>query len=403
LTPASIAKPDQVGDADAQKRYDEVKAERFGSAEKRAIEQILFADEAAAALARARIGAGTSFDAILKEKNLTAKDASLGTVTRSGLVDKNVADAAFALAQGEVSAPVKAQFGTVLVRVVTIVPASLKPFSEVSAELKREIATQRARAEIDRLHDAIEDQRASGKSLTDAAKSAGVEPRIITSVDSAGLNPKGADAAAGLDNTAPLLKAAFASDVGVDNDTLRLPGGGYQWFEVTKTNKAREKTLEEVKPEVEKAWREDETAKLMAAKADDLVKKVNSGESLAAIAAAEGNLKVKRAANVKRTGAGELPQSITPRLFDTPVRGAGSFRTDDGGRILFQIVDSVVPPVDYAGAELAAVKDTVKGGIVDDVLAEYLAKLEDELGVKVNAAAFAAAGGGSNEPADLAD
>ncbi|SFK27936.1 peptidylprolyl isomerase [Methylocapsa palsarum] len=403
LTPALIAKPDQISDADAQKRYDEVKNEKFGSPEKRAVEQILFPDEAAAAQARARIGAGTSFDAILKEKNLTAKDASLGTVARDGLVDKNVADAAFALAQGEVSGPVKAQFGTVLVRVTSIVPASLKPFPEVSAELKREIAAQRARTEVDRLHDAIEDQRASGKSLTEAAKGAGLEPRIVASVDAAGLNPKGADSASGLENRAPLLKAAFASDVGVDNDTLRVPAGGYQWFEVAKTDKAREKTLEEVKPEVEKAWRDDETAKLMAAKADELVKKINAGETLAAVAAAEGNVKVKHVANIKRTGAEGLPVNITPRIFDTPVRGAGSFRTDDGGRILFQVVDSVVSPVDYESADLVAVKDTVKGGLIDDVLAEYLAKLEDELGVKVNAAAFAAAGGGSNEPADLAD
>ena len=41
-----------------------------------------------------------------------------------------------------------------------------------------------------------------------------------------------------------LLKAAFASDVGVDNDTLRVKGGGYQWFEVTNVEKPREKTFE---------------------------------------------------------------------------------------------------------------------------------------------------------------
>ena len=64
----------------------------------------------------------------------------------------------------------KAQFGTVIVRVSKIVPSTVKPYSEVAAELKRDIALQRAQKDIDRLHDAIEDQRTSGKSLTEAAQ-----------------------------------------------------------------------------------------------------------------------------------------------------------------------------------------------------------------------------------------
>jgi hypothetical protein len=40
-----------------------------------------------------------------------------------------------------------------------------------------------------------------------------------------------------------LMKAAFDSDIGADNDTLRVQGGSYQWFEVTKIDKAREKTF----------------------------------------------------------------------------------------------------------------------------------------------------------------
>ena len=265
LTPAAIAKPETVSDADAQKRYEEIKTERFGAPEKRAIEQILFADEAGAVEARAKLKNGKTFDDLLKEQNLTQKDASLGLVARSGLVDKNVADAAFSLHEGEVSAPVKSQFGTVLLRVTKIVPSSIKPFSEVAADLKREMALQRARGDVAHLHDEIEDQRASGKSLTEAAKSAGLEPRTIAAIDAAGKDPQGAPIPE-LTNAQALLKAAFASDVGVDNDTLKLPDGGYQWFEVAKVDKARQKTFDEVKAEVEKAWRDDETAKLLAAK-----------------------------------------------------------------------------------------------------------------------------------------
>ena len=163
-------------------------------------------------------------------------------MTKGALIDKSVADIAFSLKEGEVSAPVKAQFGTVIVRVGKIVASTVKPYSEVAAELKRDIALQRAQKDIDRLHDAIEDQRTAGKSLAEAAKSVGLEPRVITAIDSTGNDPQGVPVKDLVDATA-LLKAAFASDIGVDNDTLRVQGGGYQWFEVTKVDKAREKTL----------------------------------------------------------------------------------------------------------------------------------------------------------------
>ncbi len=191
VTPASIAKPDDVSDADARNRYEEVKNERFGAPEKREVEQILFASDAEAKEARAKLDSGKTFDDLLQEKNLGPKDASLGTVARTGLVDKNVADAAFSLKEGEVSAPVKARFGTVILRVGKIIASTVKPYFAVAGELKHEIALQRAQKDIAQLHDAIEDQRTSGKSLTEAAKSVGLEPRVIAAIDAMGNDPQG--------------------------------------------------------------------------------------------------------------------------------------------------------------------------------------------------------------------
>src|SRR6516165_3975698 len=78
LTPASLAKPEAVSEAQAQKRYEEVKNERFTSPEKRAIEQIVFPDEAAATAARMEIDQGKTFDALIAERKLTSKDVDLG-------------------------------------------------------------------------------------------------------------------------------------------------------------------------------------------------------------------------------------------------------------------------------------------------------------------------------------
>lgn len=392
VTPDSIAKPENVTDAEAQKRYEEVKEERFGAPEKREIEQILYANETEAKEARAKLDAGQTFETLLKDKNLTPKDASLGTVARSGLVDQAVAEAAFNLKEGEVSAPVKAQFGTVILRVGKIIPATVKPFSDVASEVKREIALQRAQGEITRLHDAIEDERTSGKSLTEAAQSSGLTPKVIDAIDATGKNPQG-EAVQGLTDAAALLKAAFASDVGVDNDTLRVAGGGYQWFEVAKVEKAREKTFEEARAAVEKAWREEQVRKRLAAKTAEIVKKLDAGESMAAIAAAEGNLEVKHAADVHRSGSSGLPPNFVAQIFNTGVERAGSAEAEEGGRIVFKVTKSFTPPFDPDAPELTGIVADVKTGYAEDMVAQYLAKLQSDIGVKVNNKAFAAAAG----------
>jgi peptidyl-prolyl cis-trans isomerase D len=392
VTLESIAKPDSVSDAEAQARYEEVKEERFGAPEKREIEQILYASGAGAKEASQKLAAGKTFSDLLKEKNLTAKDASLGTVTRNGLVDKAVAEAAFSLKKDEVSAPVQAQFGTVILRVGHIIPSTVKPFAEVAGTIKKEIALKRAQSEIAKIHDAIEDERTSGKSLTDAAKSVGLDVRVIPAVDADGNDPKGVPVKDLADGPA-LLKATFASDVGVDNDTLRLANGGYQWFEVARIDKARDKSFDEAKSDVEKAWREEQAGKRLAAKTSELVKKLDAGESITAIAAAEGNLAVKHVDNVRRGLSSGLAQNLVNGIFNTSVHRAGSTPNEDGGAYLFVVTDSSVPPYDPQSPELANVKADAKSGYIEDLVAQYITKLESGIDVKLNAKAFAAATG----------
>ena len=287
LSPSGLAKPDEVSDADAQKLYDQVKDQRFGAPERRTVQQIVFPNEEEAAAASARIKAGAHFSDLLAERKLESKDVDLGTVTKDRLFDKAVADAAFALPQDGTSEPIKGDFGPVLVHVAAIEPATVKPFDEVSSALKQEIATQRATTTMRDLHDKIEDARSSGKTLTEAAKTVGLETRTIDGVDASGLDKAGKPVE-GLADRDAVLRAAFASDVGVDNDTVRGRDGSQTWFEVAAVEPAHPRTLAEVKTEVETAWRKEETAKRLADKAAELVKTLGGGQTLEQVAASSG-------------------------------------------------------------------------------------------------------------------
>ncbi len=219
VVPTDLAKPNAVSDADVENLYEKDKLARFTVPEMRDVQQIVFPDVAAAGAAKAKLDGGESFEALIAERKLAPKDVELGSVAKSQLADKAVADAAFALPEGGVSSAVKTQFGGVLVRVTRIVPSKQQPLAAVAAQLKDEIAVQRAKAEATRLRDKMEEQRAAGKTLSEAASAAGLNARTIAAVDAQGRD-KASKPVEGLVDGPALLKAAFATDVGADTDMI---------------------------------------------------------------------------------------------------------------------------------------------------------------------------------------
>ncbi|WP_158815105.1 SurA N-terminal domain-containing protein [Methylocapsa sp. S129] len=390
VTPTSLAKPGEVTDEDARALYDKVKDARFGAPEKRKLQQIVFPNEAEANEALAKIKAGTSFDDIAKARNLTDKDIDLGDVTRLGVFDKAIADAGFALAPDSVSDVVKGQFGPAIIRVTQITPANLKPYDEVAAQLKQEIAVERAANDALNVHDKIEDARVSGKSLGEAGKTVGVEERAIAAIDANGLDKNGV-AVEGLDEKAALLHAIFASDVGVDDQPLATKDRGFVWFEVTKVEPPRARSLDEVKDQATKQWRDDQVAKALSAKSADMVQKLNAGATLASLAEAE-KLETKSATDIHRRGGGGLDESVVAAIFNTSSAGAGSAATP-AGRVVFKVTADSTPPIDPADPKVKALQSSVNEGLTDDLVSQYIAELQRQLGVVINDNALQAAEG----------
>ncbi len=382
LEPDTIANPAEVSDADASAAYEKLagKDPRFGAPEKRDLQQILFPNEADAAAADAKLKAGATFDDLVKERGLKAEDTDLGETTKDAMLDKAEADAVFALPQGGVSGPLKSQFGPVIVRVKNITPSTVKPFAEVADEVKRQVSASRAGDKIQALHDKIEDLRVSGKSLIEAAKAVGLTAQSVAAVDARGDNASGAPV--DLPDKAELLRAAFASDVGLDEAALNTKDGGFVWFDITKVDPAHELTFEEAKPEAEKQWRAEEVDKALAGKADDLVKQINSGSSVADAAKSAG-AEVKSAQDVRRAEQTTLPESVVAAVFRAPADGAGSAATPDG-RVVFKITADKTPPVDFADPRVKAMASKLDASTRESLLEQYVDALRQSLGVVVH-------------------
>jgi peptidyl-prolyl cis-trans isomerase D len=383
LTPADIARAAEVSDADARQFYETNKA-RYGTPERRQVEQIAFpsAEEAAAAHARLEKQEVT-FAALAAERGLTEKDIDLGVVTKSAMIDRVVADAAFSLPEGAVSAPVQGRFGNTLVHVSKIEPEQLKSFEEMAGEIKQTLAVERARAEISARHDKIEDERAGGSKLSEIGSKLGLTARTIE-VNRSGQDPAG-QAVSGLPSGVDVIANAFSSDVGVENEPLQVPGGGHVWFEVTAVKPARARTLDEVRGEVEQRWRDDQVAERIKAKATALIDKIKGGASLADAAAADG-LNVRTTFGLKRAGNnGGLAPKVIEAVFRTPKDGTGMTEGANPTEwVVFHLTDIAVPGFNAGSPEAKRIEDTMRRALTEDLLGQYVLRLQTDFGATIN-------------------
>ena len=387
LSPADIAKPDAVSDADAKSYYEQHK-NSYGVPERRQLHQIVFVNPDEAAAAHERITKGLSFADLATERGLKDTDTDVGLVAKSDVIDPAVADAAFALKSGETSAPVKGRFGTVLLQVGKIEPGQQKSYEQVAPEIKRETAESRAKAEIGTLRDKLEDERAAGATLAETAKKLGLKAVAIEAVDRSGRDPDGKPIA-DLPKTPDVISAAFGSDVGVDTDALQLPNGGNLWYDVAAVTPARERTLDEVKDQVATRWRDDEIATRLQAKADDMLGKLKAGTPLTQLAS-EAGLKVETAADLQRKKpAGFVAAKVVDAVFKTAKGLAGSSEGDaQTQRFVYVVTDVIEPKLDAASPEAKQLSTTLQTSYGDDIIGAYIARLESDYGVTINQSAF---------------
>ena len=385
MSPEEIAKWTVVSDEDAKKAYEQQKA-RLSTPEKRQLWQIVFPNATEAQAARTRIDGGTSFDDIARERGLDASDVELGTISKAEVIDPAVADAAFSMKPDEVSQPIQGKFGVALVKVGKIEPGNVPSYDSAAPKLKHDIAVDRARASVNDLHNKMEDERGGGASVIEAAGKVGLTAVTIDAIDRSGRGPDGMPVA-GLPAGADLVAQAFASDVGVDNEALQV-GDSYIWFDVLGITPSRDRTLDEVRDQVEKRWRDDQITSRLMTKATDMVQKLGQGGKLADEAAGLG-IKVDTASAFKRDASGGgLPAAVVAAAFRTAKDSAGQAPGAGNDEwVVFRVTDIAVPPLDLASDEMKKLKDSLQRSLADEGVGQYIAKLETEIGTTINQAA----------------
>ncbi len=128
-----------------------------------------------------------------------------------------------------------------------------------------------------------------------------------------------------------------------------------------------------------------------------MVQKLNQGGKLADEAARLG-LKVDTAAGFKRDATVPgVPTSAIEAAFRSPKDSAAQAPGAGGGDwIVFRVTDVTVPPVDLASDDIKKLKETLLRGLSDEQVAEYVTKLESQIGTTINQSALAQVTGANN-------
>ena len=257
-------------------------------------------------------------------------------------------------------------------------PAVEPTYESVAAELKKEIATERARNQVAEFRDKMEDERGGGASVIEAAQKLGLAAMTIDAVDRSGRPPDGQPAAnipPGLD----VVSQAFNSDVGVDNDPIAF-NGGYVWYDVLGITPSRERSLDEVKDQVEARWREDQIRAACAPRRPTWCR--SSTRAASSPTKRPARVKVETATDFKREASlPGVPAGAIAAAFRTAKDGAGQTPGTGGSEwIVFRVTDVSVPPVDFASDEIKKMKETLQRGLTDEQIAQYVTKLEKDIG-----------------------
>ena len=369
-------------DAEAVRAEFETRRDELTVPERRSLEQIVFADLAAAKAASERLAAGEDFVVLAKE--LTgAEPISLGTVPQTLLLPE-LAGPAFAQEAGVPGAPVQGPIQWHIIRVTEVLPGREPDFEEVRADLAADIAKRQAVDSLISIANQFDDELAGGANLDESAASLGLTIRRIEAIDFDGQDKQGA-AVADLPELREFAPVLQNTQVGETSLLTETGDGGYFILRVDDVQVAAARPLDEVREEISKGWRQAEALKQASGKAEALLEQLLRSGDLATLAA-EQNMEVKTTAAITRFESDPektpAPQ-LASQLFQIGI-GETTSLAADSGHIIASLKQIIPADLQAEADELANTQKNLGQAMQNDLLEQYLAALRQEYGVTVN-------------------
>ncbi|MFO7596371.1 MAG: peptidyl-prolyl cis-trans isomerase, partial [Desulfocurvibacter africanus] len=307
FSPEQMARPEQVP-AEEVRQYYEAHADKYQRQEEVRASHILVkvandapqeeVDTAKAKIEdiRKKVTGGLSFaDAAKKysEGPSGPTGGDLGWFGRGRMVP-TFEQAAFALKPGQVSTPVRTEFGWHIIKLEERREPGQIPLTEVESDIRAELARDTAASLVGDALDEATELAAAGQSLSEIAKSLHMAPR-----DSGMFSESAGPAGIGLNDEAK--RVIFSLADGELTDTPVSSGNGYILAEKSGSKPESVKPLDEVRVQIETLLKRDKALELSKAKAQALAKQLADPASREQAAASLPGLKTSEPFDRKGT------------------------------------------------------------------------------------------------------
>ena len=361
INSATLPAPVPADEATLRQRYEQEK-NRFVEAEQRLASHILVrveegadaakqkaAEEKAKQLAAQASAPGADFAALARansdDTGSQAVGGDLGWVSK-GMMVGPFENALFAMKSGEISAPVRSEFGWHVIQLRELKSGAQESFEQVREALAREQAdADRERAASEFSSRLVDLTLKNPSSLAPAAREMNIPLQK--------LGPFSRADAQGIAATPAVLRAAFSDNLiqdGTISDPIEIAPGHSVLIRVTAHSPESAQPLAQVREQVIAAVRADRAVRAARKDADALVARLKGGESLAAVAASRQLPPPQPMPGVPR-GAPLPEPSVSDAIFAVPAPAAGKVSAGqaalaDGRVVLFEV--NKVTPGDVA-------------------------------------------------------
>lgn len=294
---AALAQTTKADPAEVQKLFDASK-DRLSTPERRAFVQVLVKDAAAAAAAAARLGKGESPTTV--SKALGGTSTAYPATSQRAIPDAQVAKAVFSLQPGQVSAPVKNEFGFVVVQLNAITPAKTATLEEARPQIEAQLNTKAAQDKATEQADKYQTAKDNGAPQAKAAEAAGVKVYNMGAVTTDGVNAETRQKDPSL--TQKMLTDAFALPAGGETDVQELGRGEFYAIRVERVIPSALPDLDKIRAPLTQRYMVIELVKRLQTKAKELQGRLDKGEAIDKVAASAG-LQVQHVQNISRASA----------------------------------------------------------------------------------------------------
>ncbi len=384
LSPQILAAQQPVSDAEIAALYQQTSAQQSVPAS-RSVQVISAGDAASANQLAALWRAGADWKKMQAAATKAGDSAvEMDNTQHDQIPGTLLADAVFGATPNVITGPIQGPLGFFLFTVTNAVAGGPPPLASVSAQLKQQIQLQKAQAAVNQDVNNVQDALAGQTPLDQLPGNLGLAA-VEGTLDAKGNTPDGdpAPIPGGQDLRTAIISAIFAAHQGDPAQLITGPAGGYFAFTIDKITPPAVQPYADVKQKVAVAWINDAMQREAEVKAASLLAAVSGGQSLDAASAAGGYSATVLPPVTRNAPPAGMSSEMAQILFSLKPGQATMLQSPDGFTVA-ALSEIKRPSPQDDPADFAQVSQAMTKSMQDDIVASFIAGLQERYKVSVN-------------------